>query len=40
VKWSNLKPFNLPVTGNIFTGNGKEKIRKFTGKGFTGGNQH
>jgi hypothetical protein len=31
VKWSNLKPLNLPVTGNIFTGNGKEKIRKFTG---------
>jgi hypothetical protein len=26
VKWSNLKPFNLPVTGHIFTGNGKEKI--------------
>jgi hypothetical protein len=32
VKWSNLKPLNLPVTGNIFTGNGKEKNRKFTGK--------
>jgi hypothetical protein len=28
VKWSNLKPLNLPVTGNIFTGNGKEKNRK------------
>jgi hypothetical protein len=31
VKWSNLKPLYLPVTGNIFTGNGKEKNRKFTG---------
>jgi hypothetical protein len=31
VKGSILKPLNLPVTGNIFTGNGKEKIRKFTG---------
>jgi hypothetical protein len=31
VKWSNLKPINLPVTGNIFTGNGKVKNRKFTG---------
>jgi hypothetical protein len=26
VKWFNFKPLNLPVTGNIFTGNGKEKI--------------